>query len=97
MLVAFVRGANVGGHRRFRPSVIAKELKRYGVVNVGATGLFVVRNPHSAEKFRTELIGRLPFETHVVVCEARDVLALEKACRKCRSEFLRTMTGTSRF
>jgi hypothetical protein len=27
---------NVGGHRRFRPSLVAKELRRFDVVNVGA-------------------------------------------------------------
>lgn len=76
-IVVFIRGANVGGHRRFRPSLVAKELARYDVVNVGATGLFVVRNPGAAQKFRSELLRRLPFDAHVVVCDARDVLALE--------------------
>lgn len=77
-IVVFVRGANVGGHRRFQPSIVAKKLQQYGVVNVGATGLFVVRNPGSPEQFRSELLRHLPFETHVVTCDAADVLALEK-------------------
>jgi uncharacterized protein (DUF1697 family) len=76
-IVAFLRGANVGGHRRFRPSLVAKELQRFDVVNVGATGLFVVRNPGSGQTFRSELVGRLPFDTQVVLCEGADVLALE--------------------
>jgi uncharacterized protein (DUF1697 family) len=76
-IVAFVRGANVGGHRRFRPSLVAKELQRYEVVNVGATGLFVVRKPGARETFRTELLRLLPFDTHVVICDAKDILALE--------------------
>ncbi|MGA8797336.1 MAG: hypothetical protein WCE97_01540 [Candidatus Cybelea sp.] len=76
-IVAFLRGANVGGHRRFRPSLVAKELERFDVVNVGATGLFVVRNPGSGQTFRRELAGRLPFDTQVVLCEGADVLALE--------------------
>jgi uncharacterized protein (DUF1697 family) len=75
--VVFLRGANVGGHCRFRPSAVAKELHRYDVVNVGATGLFVVRNPGQYEKFHSELLRRLPFETHVAVCDAREILALE--------------------
>jgi uncharacterized protein (DUF1697 family) len=78
-IVVFVRGANVGGHRRFRPSLVAKALAQYGVVNVGATGLFVVRNPRSAEHFRAELRRHLPFDSHVVVCDAREVLALENS------------------
>lgn len=76
-IVAFLRGANVGGHRRFRPSLLAKELQRFDVVNVGATGLFVVRNPGSVQTFRSELVGRLPFDTQVAFCEGADVLALE--------------------
>lgn len=76
-IVAFLRGANVGGHRTFRPSLLAKELERYGVVNVGATGLFVVRKPGRRETFRSELLSRLPFEGQVAICDARDVLALE--------------------
>jgi uncharacterized protein (DUF1697 family) len=76
-IVVFVRGANVGGHRRFQPSLVAKKLARYDIVNVGATGLFVVRNPGSVERFRSELVRHLPFDTHVVACDASDVLALE--------------------
>jgi uncharacterized protein (DUF1697 family) len=76
-IVAFLRGAKVGGHRRFRPSLVAKELQRFDVVNVGATGLFVARNPGSGQTFRSELVRRLPFDTHVVLCEGEDVLALE--------------------
>lgn len=76
-IVVFVRGANVGGHRRFAPSLVAKKLRRYDVVNVGATGLFVVRNPGSAQEFRSALMRHLPFDTHVVACDARDVLALD--------------------
>src|SRR4029077_20423952 len=36
-LVVFLRGVNVGGHRTFRPSVLARELSEYDVVNVQAT------------------------------------------------------------
>jgi uncharacterized protein (DUF1697 family) len=77
VVVAFLRGANVGGHRRFRPSLVAKELQRFDVVNVGATGLFVVRNPGSGQTFRSELVRRLPFETQVVLCEDTEILALD--------------------
>jgi uncharacterized protein (DUF1697 family) len=76
-LVIFLRGVNVGGHRRFRPSLLAKELDGYDVVNVGATGLLVVRKPGSASAFRAELLGRLPFETDAVFCSGRELLELE--------------------
>jgi len=75
-LVAFLRGVNVGGHRRFRPSQLAKELAAYDVVNVGATGLLVARNPGSRAEFRAELMRRLPFETDVAICEGRELMQL---------------------
>ncbi len=76
-LVVFLRGINVGGHRRFRPSLLAKELSRYDVVNVGATGTFIVRKPGSRAKFRSELLRRLPFEAEVFFCDSRDLLKME--------------------
>jgi uncharacterized protein (DUF1697 family) len=75
-LVAFLRGVNVGGHRRFRPSLLAKQLRDYDVVNVGATGILVVRNPGSQSAFRAELLRRLPFETDVVLCTGRELIDL---------------------
>ena len=76
-LVVFLRGVNVGGHRTLRPSVLAKELSDYDVVNVGAAGTFVVRKPGSRAKFRAELLRRLPFEARVVLCDGRDFIRLE--------------------
>lgn len=76
-LVVFLRGVNVGGHRTFRPTTLARELSDYDVVNVGAAGTFVVRKPGSRAKFRAALLDKLPFETNVVLCEGRDLLRLE--------------------
>lgn len=76
-LVAFLRGVNVGGHRRFRPSTLARELSDYDVVNVGAAGTLIVRTPGSRAKFRAELFQKLPFETEVVFCDGRDLIRLE--------------------
>jgi uncharacterized protein (DUF1697 family) len=78
-LVVFLRGVNVGGHRTFRPSVLARELSDYDVVNVGAAGTFVVRKPGSRTKFRAALLGKLPFETSIMLCDGRDLLRLEVA------------------
>ena len=77
-LVVFLRGVNVGGHRTFRPSILARELSRYDVVNIGAAGTFVVRKPGSRARFRAELLRKLPFETQVVLCDASEILRLEK-------------------
>jgi uncharacterized protein (DUF1697 family) len=76
-LVVFLRGVNVGGHRRFRPSIVARELGDYDVVNVGAAGTFVIRKPGSRAKFRNVLLARLPFQTEVVLCDGRDLIRLE--------------------
>lgn len=75
-LVIFLRGVNVGGHRTFRPSLVANQLSEVDVVNIGAAGTFVVRNRISQGKLRAELQRRLPFETEVVICKGNDVLDL---------------------
>jgi uncharacterized protein (DUF1697 family) len=77
-LVVFLRGVNVGGHRTFRPSVLARELREYDVVNIGATGIFVVRKPgRSREAFRAHLLRKLPVDAETMLCDGRDVLRLE--------------------
>jgi uncharacterized protein (DUF1697 family) len=76
-LIVFLRGVNVGGHRRFRPSILARELSDYDVVNVGAAGTFVVRKPGSRAKFRAELLRKLPFEAEAVLCDDRDLIRIE--------------------
>jgi uncharacterized protein (DUF1697 family) len=78
-LVVFLRGINVGGHRTFRPSVLARELSDYDVVNNGAAGTFVVRTPGSRTAFRTALLRKLPFESEVALIDGRDILRLETA------------------
>ncbi|HEU5186629.1 MAG TPA: DUF1697 domain-containing protein [Gemmatimonadaceae bacterium] len=75
-LVVFLRGVNVGGHRTFRPSLLARELAAYDVVNVGAAGTFVVRKPGSRARFRAELVRRLPFQADIMMCEGRDLVRL---------------------
>ena len=76
-LIVFLRGVNVGGHRTFRPSILAKELSDYDVVNVGAAGTFIVRKPGSRGEFRAALLRKLPFEAKVVLCEGRNLIRLE--------------------
>jgi uncharacterized protein (DUF1697 family) len=75
-LVVLLKGVNVGGHRTFRPSVLAQQLKRFDVVNIGAAGTFVVRGKVSRIRLRAALARRLPFETTVIVCDGRDILRL---------------------
>jgi uncharacterized protein (DUF1697 family) len=71
-----LRGVNVGGHRTFRPTALAAQLAHLDAVNIGAAGTFVIRQPVSATKLRTELVRRLPFETEIMICPGRDILKL---------------------
>jgi uncharacterized protein (DUF1697 family) len=75
-LAVFLKGVNVGGHRRVRPTELAKQLKRYDVVNIGAAGTFVVRNRVAEARLRAELKRRLPFEAEVMICSGSDILRL---------------------
>ncbi len=99
-LIVFLRGINVGGHRTFRPSVLAKELGAYDVVNVGAAGTLVVRKPGSRLKFFAELHRRLPFEAKVACCDARDLVRLEREnpfeSQPARPEFVRFVSILSK-
>ena len=79
-LVVFLRGVNVGGYKTFRPSVLAKELKR-DVVNIGAAGTFVIRKPITRTTLRAELKRRLPFDADVMICESSEILQLISADR----------------
>src|SRR6202050_1793324 len=76
-LIVFFRGINVGGHRTFRPSVLAKELAIYDAVNVGAAGTLVVRKPGLRAKFLAELRRKLPFEATIALCDGSDLIRLE--------------------
>ena len=78
-LVVFLRGVNVGGHRKFYPAALAKEMADQGVVNIGAVGTFVVKKPVSAAAFRAELVKRLPFETDIMICTGSEILAMERS------------------
>ncbi len=75
-LVVLLRGVNVGGHKTFRPSQLARDLKQFDVVNIGAAGTFVVRKSITQARLRAELRRRLPFETEIVICTGREVLRL---------------------
>jgi uncharacterized protein (DUF1697 family) len=78
-LVVFLRGVNVGGHRKLQPAALAKAMAEFGVVNIGAAGTFVVKNQVSAAAFRKELGKQLPFETEIMICPGREILALAKS------------------
>lgn len=75
-LVVFLRGVNVGGHKTFQPSVLAKELANLDAVNVGAAGTFVIRAAITPGRLRDEILRRLPFEPELMICRGRELLDL---------------------
>ena len=99
-VIVFLRGVNVGGHRTFRPSLLAREMSEYDVINVGAAGTFVVRKPGSRATFRTALLQKLPFEPEVVMCDGRDLMRLESenpfAAVPSRSDVVRFVSVLSK-
>lgn len=74
--VVLLKGVNVGGHRRFRPTLLAKELGHLDVVNIGATGSFVVRKSVSRTELRAEISRRLPFEAEIMICRGVEITGM---------------------
>lgn len=74
--VVFLRGVNVGGHRSFRPTALARELAQLDVINVGAAGTLVVKRRISQAALRAELTARLPFKTEIAICQGREIVRL---------------------
>ena len=75
-LVVLLRGVNVGGHRTFRPTILARQLRHLDAVNIGAAGTFVIRRPVTREQLRAELARRLPFDTEIVICQGGEIVRL---------------------
>ena len=75
-LVVFLRGVNVGGHRRFRPSTLVEKLRHLDVVNIGAAGTFVVRKPVSRAKLRAEIARVLPVDAEIAICDGSEIAEL---------------------
>jgi uncharacterized protein (DUF1697 family) len=75
-LVVLLRGVNVGGHRTFRPSRLADQLKHLDAVSIGAAGTFVIRRPVSRAQLRAELARRLSFDAEIMICQGSEILRL---------------------
>ena len=74
--VVFLRAVNVGKANRCQPAQIAKQLAKYGVVNIGAVGTFVVRQDVTESTLRAAIGKKLPFKCEIMICPARDILKL---------------------
>src|SRR5262245_38999532 len=75
-LVVLLRGINVGGHRSFRPSKLAEQLRHLDAASIGATGTLVIRKPIGRARLRHEIARRLPFEADIAICRDRDITRL---------------------
>ena len=74
--VVFLRAVNVGGTNRCQPALIAKQLTKFGVVNIGAVGTFVVREDVRESALRATIARKLPFKCEIMICPARDIIKL---------------------
>ncbi len=74
--VVFLRAVNVGGTNRCQPALIAKQLAKFGVVNNGAVGTFVVREDVRESALRAAIARKLPFKCEIMICPARDIIKL---------------------
>ncbi len=74
--VVFLRAVNVGGTNRCQPASIAKQLAKFGVINIGAVGTFVVREDVSESALRAAIAKKLPFKCEIMICPARDISKL---------------------
>ena len=78
-LVVFLRGVNVGRHKRFLPAALAKDLAAYDVVNVGAAGTFVVRAAVPRATLRTEVRTRLAFDADIIIVGGRELIEFARS------------------
>ncbi len=99
-LVVLLRGLNVGGHRTFRPTRLAEQLRHLDAVNIGATGTLVIRRPVTIARLRAEIARRLPFDAEIVICPGREIARLLSedivARRPLRPDVVRFVSVLSR-
>ena len=74
--VVFLRAVNVGKANRCQPALIAEQLAKFGVVNIGAVGTFVVRENVTESALRSAIAKKLPFKCEMMICPARDIIKL---------------------
>jgi uncharacterized protein (DUF1697 family) len=74
--VVFLRAMNVGATNRCQPALIAKELAKFDIVNIGAVGTFVAREDVSESTLRAAFARKLPFKCEIMICPARDIIKL---------------------
>jgi uncharacterized protein (DUF1697 family) len=86
--VVFLRAVNVGSANRCQPAAIAKQLAKFGIINIGAVGTFVVREDVSESTLRTAISRKLPFKCEIMICPAKAIVELVR-----RDPFARQPSG----
>jgi uncharacterized protein (DUF1697 family) len=76
--VVVLRAINVGGANLCKPAQLAKDLKKFDVVNIGAVGTFVVREKTSDSALRDAIARKLPFKCEIMICPAKAIVDLAK-------------------
>ena len=76
--VVFLRAVNVGGTNRCRPAELVKQLKKFGLVNIGAVGTFVTRENVAESSLRAAIAKKLPFKCEIMICPAKAIVDLVK-------------------
>ncbi len=80
--VVFLRGINVGGASLCKPAALAKQLKKFDIVNIGAAGTFVVRETVSEsvlrQKIAVQLAKTFGIKCEIMIVPAKAVLDLAK-------------------
>jgi uncharacterized protein (DUF1697 family) len=74
--VVFLRAVNVGGTNRCQPALIAKQLAKFGVINIGAVGTFVVRENVAESTLRSAIAKKLAFKCDIMICPAKSIVDL---------------------
>jgi uncharacterized protein (DUF1697 family) len=76
--VVFLRAVNVGKTNRCQPAAIANQLWKFGVINIGAVGTFIVRKDVTEAALRAAIAKQLPFKCEIMICCARDIIKLAR-------------------
>ena len=56
--------------------MIASQLSKFGVINIGAVGTFVVCKDVSESALRAAIAKKVPFNCEIMICLARDIIKL---------------------
>jgi len=76
--LVFLRAANVGKHNRFQPSLLTRDLARFGVINIGAVGTFVVPGKVAEKTLRAAFRRRLTIPCEVMICPADEIFEVAR-------------------